>query len=137
MKKLKDKQKLLAIFGILALVLIATGITYAFFSYSKDGSTENTIKSGSLTFWYDEINQSGNSIGIVDALPISDADGKLQTNAFNFKIQSTTSATTTIPYEITLRQKAGTDNIGNIVKVYLAKVASLNAAFFIVLVIKK
>ena len=126
-KELKDKQKLLAVFGILGLVLLLTAGTYAFFSYSKSGSTENTIKSGSITFWYDEINQSGNSISIEDALPMSDEAGKQQTQAFNFKIQSTTSSTTTIPYEITLRQKQGTDNIGDIVKVYLSKTSALNA----------
>ena len=126
-KELKDKQKVLAVFGILGLVLILTGVTYAFFTYSKSGSTENTLKSGSITFWYDEQNREGNGISIEDALPISDANGKIQTKAFNFKIQSTTSSTTTIPYEITLRQKAGTDNIGNIVKVYLAKTSSIDA----------
>ena len=125
--KLNDKQKILGIFGILSLVLIAVGVSVAFFTYSKDGVTENTIKSGSITFLYDEINQSGNSIGIIDALPISDTQGKASTNYFNFKIVSNSSTTNTIPYEITLRQKEGTDNIGDIVKVYLAKTTGYNA----------
>ena len=126
--KLNDKQKILGIFGILSLVLIAVGVSVAFFTYSKDGITENTIKSGSITFLYDEINQSGNSIGIEDALPISDTQGKAQTNYFNFKIVSNSSNTNTIPYEITLRQKQETDNIGNKVKVYVSKIDSYNSA---------
>ena len=127
MKNLKEIKRLLIVASIVLLFVITIGVTYAFFSYVKDGSTENTIKSGSITFLYDEINQSGNSIGIEDALPTSDTLGKQQTNYFNFKIVSTASTTTSIPYEITLRQKQGTDNIGDKVKVYLSKIDSYNS----------
>ena len=127
MKDLKEIKKLLIVASIVLLFVITLGVTYAFFTYVKDGTTENTIKSGSITFLYDEINQSGNSIGIEDALPTSDTLGKQQTNYFNFKIVSTASTTTSIPYEITLRQKTGTDNIGDKIKVYLSKIDSYNS----------
>ena len=121
-----NKKRKSIILGLLvtSILLVTIGVTYAFFSYSKSGTTENAISSGSVTFLYDEIYQSGNSISITDALPVSDTLGKAQTNAFNFKIQSTTIRNMPIPYEITLRQKQGTDNIGNVVKVYLAKTNS-------------
>lgn len=119
----RKTQGLILFLSALGLVLIAIGGSLALFSYTQNGTTDNTIKSGSLTFLYDEENREGNGITIEDALPISDALGKAQVKAFNFKITSSVSSTTEIPYTITLRQKQGTDNIGNIVKVYLAKTA--------------
>ena len=128
MKKLDDKKKILAVFSILSLVLITTAVTYAFFTYTKEGTTENTIKSGSITFLYDELNQQGNSIAITDALPLSDTAGKAQTNYFNFKIVSTSANTNTIPYDITVRKKDGSANIDQYIKIYLAKIDNYNTA---------
>ena len=125
---MKNKQRIITLVAVLGFLLITAGVTYAFFSYSKAGTTENTVSSGAITFLYDEINQSGNSIGITDAMPISDVSGKAQFDAFNFKIVSTTNNNTAIPYEITLRQKEGTDDIGNIVKIYLSKTGGYSDA---------
>ena len=48
---------IIAIVAVLSFVLITAGVTYAFFSYIKTGTTENTIQAGSITFHYDETTQ--------------------------------------------------------------------------------
>ena len=122
----KKKVVIFTVISVVALVIITLGVTYAFFNYLRQGTTENTISSGSINFIYDEVDKKGNGINLVDALPISDTEGKAQTNGFNFKIVSKASDTISIPYEITLRKKLGSDNIDNIVKVYLAKTVDNN-----------
>ena len=124
----KGKKTILGLFAVLSLVIITIGGTYAFFSYTQTGTTENSISAGSITFFYDEVDKMGHGIGIEDALPITDVEGKAQTEAFNFRITSKTASNISVPYTITLRQKEGTDNIGNIIKVYLAKTTAYDAA---------
>ena len=55
MEEKRNKKELLAV-GLLvfSLVLITVGATFAFFNYSRQGQTENKIKTGNLTFVYDE-----------------------------------------------------------------------------------
>ena len=70
------------------ITLITAGVTYAFYSYSKSGSTESTIRSGKVTLHYDEGGMQG--ISLSDALPMSDEQGKVQTQYFEFRITSDT-----------------------------------------------
>lgn len=107
----KSTGLLLSILGVISLVLITAGVTYAFFSYAKQGTTENVIKTGTITFLYDELEGVGNGIKITDAIPMTDAEGKVLADAnqyFDFKVTSTVSGDATIPYEVTLRK--GTDS---------------------------
>ena len=122
---MKDKKKISIIVGVFLLVLLTIGVTYAFFSYIGNGSTENTISTDSITFLYEEIDQQGAGISITNAVPIEDSVGK-QGQAFNFRIISNTNSNVSIPYEINVRQKEGTDDIGDIVKLYLTKVDNSN-----------
>ena len=50
----KKKSLILSLVGVLSLVLITAGVTYAFFNYAKEGTTENTITTGTITFIYEE-----------------------------------------------------------------------------------
>jgi len=107
----KSTGLLLSILGVLSLVLITAGVTYAFFSYTKEGVTENTISTGTITFYYDEQEAEGNGIKITDALPMSDTEGKALTGTnevFNFRITSTVSGSANIPYEVTARKGEST-----------------------------
>ena len=118
----KSTGLLLSILGVLSLVLITAGVTYAFFSYTKEGVTENTISTGTITFYYDELEGEGNGISIQDAMPMSDTDGMALSGAneyFNFKVTSTVSGDATIPYEVTARMKDGSTIAQNQVKLYL------------------
>jgi len=111
----------IAVLGIVALTL---GVSYSFFSYSKTGSTANTIKQGAVTFIYEEIDKQGNGISIDDAFPETDNEGK-EEQAFNFKILSQPSSQVSIPYEITLRKTDDSANLDQIIKIYLTKVDDL------------
>lgn len=123
----KSTGLLLSILGVLSLVLITAGVTYAFFSYTKEGVTENTISTGTITFYYDEIEGAGNGIKITDALPMSDAEGMAlagDNNVFNFKVTSTVSGNATIPYEVTARMKDTSTLAQEQVKLYLTATGS-------------
>lgn len=120
----KGKKKILfALLGCIGIVAITIGATFAFYSYSKNGSTENSITSGGITFHYQEVSGIGNGIALNDAMPMSDNDGKAQTGigkVFDFRITSRTTSKVAVPYEITARLTG--DDIGSVVKVYLTRV---------------
>ena len=121
-KKKNSTGLLLSILGVLSLVLITAGVTYAFFSYTKEGLTENVISTGTITFVYDEVTQQGNGILIENALPMDDATGKGLTgdrNVFNFKVTSNTPSSSTIPYVVTARKSADSTLADDQVKLYL------------------
>lgn len=105
---------------VLAVVFITAGITYAFYSYSKVGTTQNTISSGTITFHYTEGNRN---IALDDALPMSDEEGKIQAKYFDFSIESTTSSTIELPYYVTVRRSSDSEvTLDSHVKLYLTKV---------------
>ena len=120
--KNKKKYVMLTLAAVISFILITVGVTYSFFAYIKEGTTDNTIKAGSISFIYEEVNKMGNGIKIEDALPTSDTEGKASTNYFDFKVTSTTAATLDIPYEITTRITDGSDDISQYIKLYLTKV---------------
>lgn len=127
MNKKKTTGVMLSVLAVLSLVLITAGVTYAFFSYVKEGETENKLSTATITFLYDELEaQSGNGINITDALPMSDADGKALTgenNVFDFKITSTSTGKAKIPYEVTARMSDDSNSsIADKVKLYLTTV---------------
>ena len=62
MKNNKKKQGLLAVLGLFGILLITAGVTYAFFSYTRSGSTENSITSGNISFLYTENTKIGKGI---------------------------------------------------------------------------
>ena len=120
LSKLKNKKTLIAVLACLGIILTTVGVTVAWFTYSKDGQKENTIRSGNVTFHYQE---ESRIIDIDDMMPMTDDQGKRQTDYFDFTITSNTSRTLDIPYYITVRRTEDSEsNMDNIVKVYLTKV---------------
>lgn len=125
-KKNKSKQLVLSILGILSLVMITAGVTYAIFTYTKLGSTENTITVGTIKLLYTENTGVGKGIKITNALPISDTEGKAYDTdgyVFDFKVEGENSGDEVIPYEVTLRQKSDSTLDNKIVKVYFTKMS--------------
>ena len=119
------KSLLLSVIAVVMLLVITIGVSYAFFSYTKKGTTENSIKTGTITFLYTEVTGVGKGIKIEDSLPISDDQGKLLTgsgNVFEFKITSDTLSNTSIPYEVTARKSSNSTLDEKAVKVYLTEV---------------
>ena len=121
---MKDKNKkiLLSIIGILLLVLITVGVTVALFTYTRLGTTKNTVTTGTLKLLYTENIGVGNGISMTNALPVSDEVGKsygTENYVFDFKIEATNTASYAIPYEVTLRKKSDSTLNENNVKIYL------------------
>ena len=120
--KSKSKQIIFSILGILSILVIAIGVTYAVFTYTKEGTTDNVVTTGTLKFLYTENNTNGNGISITEAEPISDTKGKElvgDNNVFDFKVEGTNTGSEVIPYEVTLRKKATSTMSEDNIKVYL------------------
>ena len=127
-KKSSSKQVLLSVLAVAILVVAVVGVSFAFFTYSKQGETVNTITTGTLVFSY---NEPENGILLEDAVPMSDEDAKTTLtsgrNVFDFTVTSTINGNATINYEITAKESTDQSDIGTLeskyVKVSLDKVA--------------
>ena len=118
----KNRQLIVSLLGIASLFLITIGATYAVFSYTKEGTTDNVVTSGILKFLYTENSASGTGINISEAEPISDTQGKSlvgDNNVFDFKVEATNTGSEVIPYEVTLRKKDTSTMSEDNIKVYL------------------
>ena len=70
--KIKKKENILII-ALLILMILAIGVSYAAFSFSKIGTKVNSITTGTITMSYEE---SDNTITLNGALPTTDETGK-------------------------------------------------------------
>ncbi len=99
---MKNKKKIIiSSVLLLLLVMVTIGVTYAAFTYSKKGTVENTIETGTVTLTYTE---GKTGITLNDAYPLSDEKGKTLTgedNVFDFTVQANLSRTMSIGYEVT------------------------------------
>ena len=123
--KNKKKQIIITLIAIISLIVITVGVTYAFFNYAKEGTTDNTIKTGSITFLYTEVSGVGKGISLTDAYPVADSIGKVQVGEgklFDFKVTSTISMNSNIDYQVTARKKTDSTLDDDAVKVYLTEV---------------
>ncbi len=123
--KNKKKQIIITLVAIISLIVITVGVTYAFFNYAKEGTTDNTIKTGSITFLYTEVSGVGKGISLTEAYPVADSIGKVQTGegkVFDFKVTSNISMNSSIGYQVTARKKTGSTLDDSAVKVYLTEV---------------
>ncbi len=68
-----SKQAVLSIVGIAVLVIAVVGVSFAFFTYSKTGTTNNVITTGSIAF---EFKETSNGLSLTNQFPQSDAEGK-------------------------------------------------------------
>ena len=123
--KNKKKQIIITLIAIISLIVITVGVTYAFFNYAKEGTTDNTIKTGSITFLYTEVSGVGKGISLTEAYPVADSIGKVQVGegkVFDFKVTSNISMNSNIGYQVTARKKTDSTLANSAVKVYLTEV---------------
>ena len=123
--KNKKKQIIITLMAIISLIVITVGVTYAFFNYAKEGTTDNTIQTGSITFLYTEVSGVGKGISLTEAYPVADSIGKVQVGegkVFDFKVTSNISMNSNIGYQVTARKKTGSTLANSAVKVYLTEV---------------
>ena len=124
MKENNSKQVLLSVLGVAILVVAVVGVSFAAFSYSKTGEQVNTITTGTITMSYSE---DTNGINLIDALPMTDEQGKAlagENNVFEFTVGATITGTTTINYAVTATKESGSSLDDTAVKVYLTDITS-------------
>ena len=119
---MKDKKQLLLSIGlVLILVLMIVGISYAAFKFVGLGKKENTITTGAITMKYTE---STNTISMNNALPTTDATGKVRLTAgeyFDFTLEGTIKGSENINWEIAAEDvtTASRKIDGKYIKLYL------------------
>ena len=115
------RQLLLSIGLVLILVLLIVGISYAAFKFTGLGKKENTITTGAITMKYTE---STNTISMNNALPTTDATGKVRLTAgeyFDFTLSGTIKGSENINWEIAAEDvtTASRKIDGKYIKLYL------------------
>ena len=114
-----SRQVLLSVLGVAILVVAVVGVSFAAFSYSKEGTKVNTITTGTISMNYVE---GDNAISLTNALPMTDEVGKAlaDTNQyFDFTVSANITGTTTINYAITAAKEEESTLPDTAVKVYL------------------
>ncbi len=124
----KKKQLLLSIGLVLILVLMIVGISYAAFKFTGLGNKPNTITTGAITMKYTE---STNTISMNNALPTTDATGKVRLTAgeyFDFTLEGTIKGSENINWEIAAEDvTTATRKIdGKYIKLYLTSLDENN-----------
>ena len=122
------KQLLLSIGLVLILVLMIVGISYAAFKFTGLGKRENTITTGAITMRYEE---STNTISMNNALPTTDATGKVRLTAgeyFDFTLSGTIKGSENINWEIAAEDvtTASRKIDGKYIKLYLTSLDENN-----------
>ena len=122
------KQLLLSIGLVLILVLMIVGISYAAFQFTGTGKKENTITTGAITMKYEE---STNTISMNNALPTTDATGKVRLTAgeyFDFTLSGTIKGSENINWEIAAEDvtTASRKIDGKYIKLYLTSLDENN-----------
>lgn len=94
----EDKKKIvLSVVGILLLVVVIFGVTYAFFNYTRTGGTDNQITSGKLLIKYEE---GSNAINLTEEYPMSDDAGLQQSSVFNFTVSGYAEGNQNVNYTV-------------------------------------
>ena len=124
----KKKQLLLSIGLVLILVLMIVGISYAAFKFTGTGQKTNTITTGAITMKYTE---STNTISMNNALPTTDATGKVRLTAgeyFDFTLSGTIKGSENINWEIAAEDvtTASRKIDGKYIKLYLTSLDENN-----------
>ena len=124
----KKKQLLLSIGLVLILVLMIVGISYAAFKFTGLGTKPNTITTGAITMEYTE---TTNTISMNNALPTTDATGKVRLTAgeyFDFTLSGTIKGSENINWEIAAEDvtTASRKIDGKYIKLYLTSLDENN-----------
>ena len=124
----KKKQLLLSIGLVLILVLMIVGISYAAFKFTGLGNKPNTITTGAITMEYTE---TTNTISMNNALPTTDATGKVRLTAgeyFDFTLSGTIKGSENINWEIAAEDvtTASRKIDGKYIKLYLTSLDENN-----------
>src|SRR5574344_2816207 len=113
------KTKILTIVGVLVMIVMVTGISFALYTFTGTGSKENVITTGQISVSYEE----SSVIELTNQYPMSDELGIGNTESvMNFTVSGTIRGNANINYAIGLDSIVeGTTLTQEFVKVYLLK----------------
>ena len=118
---LKKKENIVIIAILVVMVIAIIGVSYAAFSFSKQGSVPNKITTGSITMTYEE---SDNTITLGNALPTTDATGTTRLKEgeyFDFTVSSEIVGDVNINYEVSAKEVGEGTIDGSNIKLYLTE----------------
>lgn len=96
----KKNQVLMTVLGVFALVIVTVGVSYAFFTYSRTSTTNNTINTTTkpISFGFTETG----GIALADAVALSAEKGKvLVDNVYTINIDANMPTNSNVVYTIT------------------------------------
>ncbi len=117
---MKKRENIVIIVVLIVMVIAIVGVSYAAFSYNREGSI-NSITTGAITMSYEE---SDNTISLNGALPTTDKTGMVRLNPgeyFDFSISSEITGDVNINYEISAKKEDGNTIGGEYIKLYLTR----------------
>ncbi len=111
MENNNSKQVLLSIIGIAVLVIAVVGVSFAFFTYSKTGESNNVITTGSIQFSFKDAN---NNIVVTNQFPKTAEEG-VKNTSFDFQVVGTVpNGTDAVAYSVFALQGADASSISDI-----------------------
>ncbi len=90
-----SKQAVLSIVGIAILVIAVVGVSFAFFTYSKNGTTNNVITTGTIEF--DSNVDTATALSLTNKFPQTNDEGKTN-DEYEFKVHGTIPGTANSVY---------------------------------------
>lgn len=92
-----SKQILLSVIGVAILVVAVVGVSFAFFTYTKTGTQDNVITTGTLTFSFEDTSW----INLTNHFPVAtQADVTGENSECAFSVQGSAPAGTSLYYDI-------------------------------------
>ena len=107
------KTLLFSILGVILLLVVVIGVSYAMYTFSANGTKENVISTGTVSITYSE----SSTITLDNAYPSKDATGSAVTgHDLKFTVNAAITGSSTISYEVGL---ANVTHNGNLTEDYV------------------
>lgn len=102
------KTLLFSILGVILLLVVVIGVSYAMYTFSANGTKENVISTGTVSITYSE----SSTIKLTNAYPSTDATGSaVAGHDLVFTVNAAITGSTTISYEVGLANMTHNGNL--------------------------
>lgn len=102
------KTLLFSILGVILLLVVVIGVSYAMYTFSANGTKENVISTGTVSITYSE----SSTITLDNAYPSTDATGSAVTgHDLVFTVNAAITGSSTISYEVGLANMTHNGNL--------------------------
>ena len=102
------KTLLFSILGVILLLVVVIGVSYAMYTFSANGTKQNVISTGTISITYSE----SSTIKLNNAYPSTDATGSAVTGQdLVFTVNAAITGSSTISYEVGLANMTHNGNL--------------------------